>query len=259
MVSAHRTGWHYAPENSLRGVQICIDMGVDILETDVHKTKDGHFIMMHDKTLERTTNGQGKISDWNLNDLQKLRLKDFHGKLTDDPIPTLDQVMETSRGHILVYLDKTEDDIDEVYTHLQEIHATSYALFYGERPLAELHSRYGELIKGINYLPKIYDSTPDLDRYIADFAQGLSPAAFPIEFKTDDSPVIAAIPAMRKVNARVWASPLWPQAVAGRTDVVALKHPEQSWGWMIDRGVTMFCTDEPKELLKYLRARGLHG
>jgi glycerophosphoryl diester phosphodiesterase len=258
MVVAHRAGWHYAPENSLAGVRACVDMGVDMLEIDVHETRDGRLVLMHDKTLDRTTDGTGPVAAHTLAEVESLHLRDLHGRLTGERVPTLDQVMDLARGHVLVYLDKTEDCIDRIYPQLVRMDATGLAVFYGSRPRPELVARYGGLLGHIVYLPKVFDDTPDLPAYIRGFAAGPAPSSpFVTEFRTDDSPVVRSIPQMRAA-ARVWASPLLPQMVAGRTDVVALNHPEQAWGWMIARGVTMFCTDEPKALLAYLRARHLH-
>ena len=58
MVVAHRGDWRNAPENSLQAIQYCIDMGVDMVEIDVRKTKDGHIVLMHDGSIDRTTNGR---------------------------------------------------------------------------------------------------------------------------------------------------------------------------------------------------------
>ena len=55
---AHRGAWSQAPENSLLAVQRCIDLGIDIAEIDVRLTKDGHLVLMHDLTVNRTTNGK---------------------------------------------------------------------------------------------------------------------------------------------------------------------------------------------------------
>ena len=60
MVVSHRGDWRNAPENSLQAIQNCIDMGVDMVEVDLKKTKDGHLIVMHDQTIDRTTTGKGK-------------------------------------------------------------------------------------------------------------------------------------------------------------------------------------------------------
>ena len=61
LVVAHRAAWKNAPENSLLSIQHAIDMGADIIEIDIRQTKDGEFILMHDKTLNRTTNGKVKL------------------------------------------------------------------------------------------------------------------------------------------------------------------------------------------------------
>ena len=108
------------------------------------------------------------------------------------------------------------------------------------------------------YLPKVYDATPDLDQYIRDFGADLHPAAFVIEFNTRDSQVLKEISVMKGAHARVWASPLWPAAVAAHTDDLAMKNPDANWGWMIKRGVNMFCTDRPRRCSVTCRAMGLH-
>ena len=56
LVVSHRADWRNAPENSLQGIRNCIDMGVDMVEIDLKKTKDGHLVVMHDKTINRTMN-----------------------------------------------------------------------------------------------------------------------------------------------------------------------------------------------------------
>ena len=56
MVVSHRADWRNAPENSLQGIQNCIDMGVDMVEIDLKKTKDGHLVLIHDRTVDRSYN-----------------------------------------------------------------------------------------------------------------------------------------------------------------------------------------------------------
>lgn len=258
MVCAHRTGWKFAPENSVDGIRQCIDMGVDMIETDLQKTRDGRFVLMHDKTLDRSTTGTGNVSDFTLEQIEQLRLRDGHGKPTAEQVPTLEQLIDLSRGHVLLYLDKTEDRIDEVYARLVELDAVKFCFFYGSRTAADLHARYGGILDHISYLPKVYDTTADMEQYIRDFGQQRPPAAFVIEFTTRDSLVLKNIPLMKQAHARVWASPLWPTAVAAHTDELALKDPDANWGWMMQRGVNLFCTDRPKEMLAYLRGKGLH-
>jgi glycerophosphoryl diester phosphodiesterase len=72
MVIAHRGGRSLGPENTLYTYQRAMALGVDVLEIDVHLTKDNHLAVIHDKTVDRTTDGSGTVASYNLADLQKL-------------------------------------------------------------------------------------------------------------------------------------------------------------------------------------------
>jgi glycerophosphoryl diester phosphodiesterase len=72
MVIAHRGGRSLGPENTLYTYQRAADLGVDVLEIDVHLTQDNHLAVIHDKTVDRTTNGSGTVESYKLADLQKL-------------------------------------------------------------------------------------------------------------------------------------------------------------------------------------------
>ncbi len=94
MVVSHRGDWRNAPENSLQAFRNCIDMGVDMIELDLKKTKDGQLILMHDYTVDRTTDGKGKPEDYTLDELRKLHLKNGMGRATFHTIPTLEDLDE---------------------------------------------------------------------------------------------------------------------------------------------------------------------
>ncbi len=72
MVIAHRGGRSLGPENTLYTFRRAVDLGVDVLETDVHLTRDNRLAVIHDKTVDRTTNGSGAVASYTLADLQKL-------------------------------------------------------------------------------------------------------------------------------------------------------------------------------------------
>lgn len=76
LVVSHRGDWRNAPENSLQAFQNCIDMGVDMVELDLKKTKDGELILMHDNTLNRTTNGTGKPEDYTLAGTERTQVEE---------------------------------------------------------------------------------------------------------------------------------------------------------------------------------------
>jgi len=72
MVIAHRGGRSLGPENTLYTYRRAVDLGVDVLEIDVHLTRDNRLAVIHDKTVDRTTNGSGTVASHTLADLQKL-------------------------------------------------------------------------------------------------------------------------------------------------------------------------------------------
>lgn len=108
-MAAHRGDWRNASENSLPAFQYAAAMGADIVELDLKKTKDGEIVILQDVTLDRATNGKGNPTDYTLAELKKLRLKNGLGRVTDNPIPTLREVMVALKGKALVNLDKSYD------------------------------------------------------------------------------------------------------------------------------------------------------
>ena len=109
MVAAHRGCWKNAPENSVQAIRDCIALGIDIVEIDVRRSRDGHLVVIHDVRVDRTTNGTGKVSDLTLGDLRALRLRTGKGghdaTLTDERIPTLAEAIAAAKGAILVNID----------------------------------------------------------------------------------------------------------------------------------------------------------
>jgi glycerophosphoryl diester phosphodiesterase len=72
LVMAHRGGAGLWPENTMYGFERAVDLGVDVLETEIHSTADNILVLMHDSTVDRTTNGSGPISAFTLEELKTL-------------------------------------------------------------------------------------------------------------------------------------------------------------------------------------------
>ncbi len=94
------------PENSIEGMAHTLKFTPAIFEIDPRLTKDSVIVLMHDATLDRTTTGTGKISDYTYAELRKLFLKDAKGNVTPYKIPTLEEVFEWARGKTIVNLDQ---------------------------------------------------------------------------------------------------------------------------------------------------------
>ena len=91
-IIGHRGGASLAPENTMTCYRKGIEAGADMIEIDIHLSKDGRVVVCHDQTVDRTTNGTGKIRELTLAEIQRLRVVDANGHLTDEHLPTLEEV-----------------------------------------------------------------------------------------------------------------------------------------------------------------------
>jgi glycerophosphoryl diester phosphodiesterase len=98
LVAAHRGGALLWPENSLLAFRSAVGLGADYLEFDVHLSRDGEVVVIHDPTLDRTTTGSGAVRERPLAELKTLRLKDRGGAVTEEQVPTLDEVAAIAAG-----------------------------------------------------------------------------------------------------------------------------------------------------------------
>ena len=96
-VFAHRGASAYAPENTLPAFELAARQGADGIELDVHLSKDGELVVIHDETLDRTTNGTGAVKDRTLAELQALCADNGMSGFADARIPTLREVLELVR------------------------------------------------------------------------------------------------------------------------------------------------------------------
>lgn len=96
-VFAHRGASHYAPENTLPAFALAAAQGADGIELDVHLSKDGELVVIHDETLDRTTDGTGLVRDHTLAQLQALCADNHMPGFADARIPTLREVLELIR------------------------------------------------------------------------------------------------------------------------------------------------------------------
>lgn len=267
LVVAHRSDWRNASENSIDAMKRAIAMGVDIIELDVRKTKDGKLIVMHDLTLDRTSNGKGLISETVYDSISKLFLRDGMGIVRANKIPTLAEVMLFVKDKpVLVNLDKAYDCIPETYQVLVETGTVAQGLFKGSEAVEVLNQKYPEIMSKINYMPMVWDITHDDKRkissepilYTTNFLKKSNPVAFEVIFDNQNSPVFELIKIIRDAKKTVWINTLWDTICAGYTDEKAMENPDANWGEMIKWGASVIQTDRPKELIEYLKSKKLH-
>jgi glycerophosphoryl diester phosphodiesterase len=258
-VAAHRGDWRYAPENSLPAIENSIQMGVDIIELDVQRTQDGHFILMHDATLDRTTTGTGRIADWMLDSIQTLRLKNGCAIKTKEKVPTLEEALLLMKGRILVNLDKADRYFDEIYPLLEKTGTTKQIIMKGGKSAEEVKSQFGKYLDKVIYMPIVNLDKEDAEEQIERFISDLHPVAFELLFVSDSNSLPRQL--KNKLGGRilVWYNTLWDTMAGGHDDDRSLENPDAGYGYLIDTlGAKMIQTDRPAYLIDYLKNRGLH-
>lgn len=105
---AHRGNWREAPENTLPAIQSAIDLGVDMIEIDVHRTKDGHVVVSHDHDLFRMFGTHGIIKDLTLAEVQA-----FRDKFMGFPVPLLSEVLDIiKRSNVVLNIELKAAEIE---------------------------------------------------------------------------------------------------------------------------------------------------
>lgn len=255
LVAAHRGDWRETPENSVQALKNSIAKRYDIMELDVKMTKDSILVVMHDNTIDRTTNGKGRVSDFTFSEIQKFSLRNGLGRVTYHKIPTFKEMMGIAKDKIIINVDKGNDHLKEVFKVLQETNTQSQAIVnVGD------NIKYKE-VQGFN-LPKdailmvvVNMKNSNAMDIIKGYEENPKVVIQPI-FDTDTYPSIKELPQIAKKQI-VWLNSLWPSLNGGHDDdrAVELNQKEESWGWLLKLKPRILQTDRPEELMKYLQSK----
>jgi glycerophosphoryl diester phosphodiesterase len=240
LIAAHRGAHNSVPENSLVSIDKAIDIGADIIELDIRLTADGIPILMHDKTVDRTTNGQGLISKKTLKEVKQLRLL-FDGKPTEYQIPTLSEVLLRSEDRLVVNLDLKVKEISAILKVVEEANAFNYTMFFNNKLslLSELRNAHPNAV----IMPLAANDKES--RFIAE--------NFDIEIIHLKEKFISRGLSnfLDKNNSAGWANSL------GRVDTFIEGGSVTAIDHIINAGVDIIQTDRPKELLAILETQNL--
>ena len=225
LVVAHRGDWRNAPENSLQAYKNCIEMGVDMVEIDIHKTKDNQFIIMHDATVDRTTNGKGKISDMTLDEIKKLKLRSGHGVVTRHSVPTLEEVLNLVKGKILVNIDKGDNYFDEIYDLLVKTGTDKQVVIKTYDNLATIQSKTkNDVVHKSIFMPIInLDKKEDAEQVLNDY-MAVKPAAYEVVFKKESQKLFSVLEKIKASGSKLWINSLWASLNAGHDDDLAVEY-----------------------------------
>jgi glycerophosphoryl diester phosphodiesterase len=99
IIIAHRGASAYEPENTLRAFQLAIEQGAQMIELDLHLSADGHVVVIHDETLDHTTNWRGRVAQLPLAEIKRADAGN------GERVPTLDEVLDLTAGKVRLYLE----------------------------------------------------------------------------------------------------------------------------------------------------------
>lgn len=256
IVVAHRGCWHRTSENSLAGLDACVRLGVDAVELDVRHSRDGVAVIIHDDTLDRTTDGHGPVADRTWAELSRLHLKAGHGgrdaAFTDQRIPTLDQYLAAAKGRLMIVFDVKDGSQRETFRQIAAAGMADQAIFFYEcldRTLADAIAPFRDEVTTI---PIMFGK----DGPLAPEAQHCTsnPAGW-VHVKWDAPAWLANTAALhRQTGLRLWTATMFPADNAGLDDARALIDPDAVWGAQRAAGAGMIMTNQPEALVAY-RAR----
>lgn len=141
LIVAHRGLLRHAPENTLANFRACLELRLGF-EFDVERTKDGHLVCIHDNTVDRTTNGTGKVSDLTLAQIRELDAGSwFDEKFAGEKVPTVDEVLqliaEYRQHDVLIAVDLKAENVGPDVVRLAEEHKVLDKLLFIGRTITE--------------------------------------------------------------------------------------------------------------------------
>ncbi|MDY0904996.1 glycerophosphodiester phosphodiesterase family protein [Pedobacter sp. CFBP9032] len=260
LVTAHRGDWRNTPENSIQALKNCIAMGVDIMELDLKKTKDGYLVIMHDRDIDRTTTGKGDVADYTLAEIQKFYLRSGSGHPTKHQIPTFKEILSIAKDHIIIDVDKGYDYYPQVIKELREAGMIRQAIVNvkGSTPLTTIEQEQGKIDDDITIMPIVDMKRPDALQIINSYKPHKR-TVLQANFNTDTLAILKHLEAFRS-NYGLWINSLWPEQNGGHDDDQAVEEnkKDETWGWLVKQKANMIQTDRPKELIEYLKTKKLH-
>ena len=231
---SHRGEHLHHPENTMPAFEEAIRVGADFIEVDVQTTADGKLVLSHDGTVDRCTNGKGKVSEMTFDQVEALDAGIKAGPaFAGTRVPTFDQVLELARGKIGIYVDVKNASAKDLVGHIESHQMSGRVVIYCRPSLAKE-------IQELNPALKVMPESASVE-HAELLIEQLHPKVLAFgagDFKPD---IIAVA---RQAHAEIYVDRM------GSTD-----NPE-GWQSAIDDGADGIQTDRPGPLVEYLRNKG---
>jgi glycerophosphoryl diester phosphodiesterase len=232
VVIAHRGNHVRVPENTIASVEEGIRAGADYVEIDLRTTKDGYLVLSHDATVDRMTDGKGKVRDLTFEEIRKLKVgKDS----TLYRIPTFREVLRVCKGRMNIYLDFKDADPAVAYGQIREAGMEGQVVVYLNKA-----AQYDRWKKVAPAMP-LMSSMPEQIKTTVQFREFLDQAHVAVLDNVYDTAL--------QVVAKEKGVALWLD-VEGPDEGPALWDRALAWN------VQGLQTDRPAALVDYLRQTG---
>lgn len=261
VVVSHRGDWRNYPENSIPAIESVIRMGVDVMELDLMKTKDGVLVLSHDKTLDRCTNGKGPVSDYTLAEIKKFRLKRAHGVATDSlRMPTLEEALAVCKDRIVVNVDKGFEYYDDVLAITEKLGVTDQILIKGKRPVDFVAEKFAPYPRNMMYMPIIdIQSAAGKQLFNQYLSTGTVPLAYEVCWSKYGPEVKDCFDKIISQGSKLWVNTIWGSLCGYLDDDKArAEGVDKIYDQVLSYGTTMIQTDRPEQLIRYLHKRHRH-
>lgn len=151
LIVAHRGLLLHAPENTLSNFRACLELCVGF-EFDVETTKDGQLVCIHDGTVDRTTNGTGKVADLTLEEIRSLDAGSwFDPRFAGEKVPMIDEVLklvaEYQQHDVLIAVDLKAEGVEQDVVRLAEKHRVLDKLLFIGRTISD--SQVRDMIRNV--------------------------------------------------------------------------------------------------------------
>jgi len=239
IVIAHRGDHVLVPENTLAAYENGIKNSVDFVEIDLRTTKDSVLVIMHDATVDRMTNGKGKISDLTYAQLKKFQVIDKTKNTTAIyRIPTFEEVLKTCRNKIYIYLDYKDASVQQAYKMIKQYGMERQMIVYINTPAqyTEWRARVPAMPLMLS-LPEDVKTETQLNKFLEETPVDLLDGDY-----SDYTPVVLRVATKAGIS-------VWPD-IQGSDE-------EKNWSHALGMGFTGLQTDHPAALIEYLKNKRL--
>ncbi len=230
VVIAHRGNHVNVPENTLASTREAINCGADYVEVDLRTTKDGHLVAMHDATVDRTTNGAGKVADMTWAQIADLKV--FNRNRKTHRIPEFKEILAMCKGKINIYLDFKDADAAETWKQIEAAGMEGQIVVYVNNE--DQYKKWREVAPYalmMTSLPKEVTNKAQFKEFIGRiYVQVLDNVTDP-----------ELLEAARIKGVSVWL------------DVQSPTEGPASWNEALHKGVQGLQTDKPAEMVDYIK------